>query len=86
MREPLWDALLRLSEVLHWLGKHAEANACTWLGRFLRMKDLDDEEKLAAFVEAEEKVWRLTRCPACADPLPCAEHPHASAGEESDRG
>ncbi len=55
MGECLADALLKVSSVLHWLGKYEECNAITLLSRLLRLHELDDLRKLEAYVTYEEE-------------------------------
>jgi hypothetical protein len=56
MREHLADALLKTADVLHWLGRYTECNALILTSRLLRVHDLDDLDKLRAFVEREEEA------------------------------
>lgn len=54
MPEKLLDKLLKASCVLHWLGKHEEANALILFSRELRCFDVDTLEKLDVFVSRHE--------------------------------
>lgn len=56
MGEHLADVLLKVSSVLHWLGKYEECNAIVMLSRLVRVHGLDDLAKLTAFVEREEEA------------------------------
>lgn len=55
----LADLLLDLAKVLHWLGKSLECNAVTLLSRYVRLRGLDDLEKLEAHVVEAERLAHL---------------------------
>jgi len=56
MGEHLADRLLKLADVLHWLGRYEECNACILTSRLLRVHGLDDLGKLELFVTREEEA------------------------------
>lgn len=54
MGETLRDRLLKLSSVLHWLGRFEESKACTLLARFVQAMGVRDLSELTPLVEAAE--------------------------------
>ncbi len=56
MGELLGDKMTKLADVLHWIGKYEEANACALLGRWLRARKVLTVDQFEAFVEAAESV------------------------------
>jgi hypothetical protein len=59
MGENLADALLKTSEVLHWLGKYQESNALVLLSRLMRahkIPTLDLLEAMVVDLEQEQDV------------------------------
>lgn len=55
MEENIPDTLLKLSDVMHWLGKYREANALVLLSRWLRARNIETLEVLEGAVLAAEK-------------------------------
>lgn len=50
MGEDLADVVLRLSEVLRWLGKYEESNTLVLLSRLLRVESIRTEDQFEFFV------------------------------------
>lgn len=62
MEENLTDALIKTADVLHWLGKFHESNACILLSRLLRARRVDSLNELEALVSEEEaKAFEASR-------------------------
>ena len=51
MNEPLWETLLSLANVLHWLKKYEECNAITVLAIKLREYNIRTQEQLINWLE-----------------------------------
>lgn len=56
MRPSIEGLLVKTADMLHWLGKYAEANAVALFARWLRTRGIDDMDTLEAFVVAEESA------------------------------
>lgn len=54
MEEPLATIMFATADVLHWFGKYREGNACTLLGRLLRLKNIYTVDDFEAYVLAQE--------------------------------
>lgn len=54
MGEQIGTVMVRLSDMLHWLGKYEESNICAAFARFARASDVTTLEELAALVDKAE--------------------------------
>jgi len=55
MDEPIPDLLLKVADVLHFLGRYREANVLTLLSRWLRARGIETDEALEAAVRTAER-------------------------------
>lgn len=58
MGEHLAEVMVRLGDVMHWLGKYQESNACILLSRFLRALDVGTLDQLEVMVTSTERRRR----------------------------
>jgi len=55
MDEPIPDLLLKVANVLHFLGRYRESNVLILLSRWLRARGIETDEVLEGAVEAAER-------------------------------
>lgn len=71
MEESIADALVKTADVLHWLGRYREANACTLFSRLARawnIHTLDALEKHVLLCEQKAKPIHEYHCNHCDQP------------------
>lgn len=54
MGESLADRLVKVSNLLHWLGRYDEANSLMLICRLLRDKRLESVEELEAWINQQD--------------------------------